>query len=247
MRRRALTRAAAGAILQPGAVRTLVLPDSGSQIHASGTFLLYPVGTPVIQPSVSIAGIVLAAGRSRRMGASKALLPLDGRTFLERVLDALASGGCEPLLVVVGVGEHHARAADLAGARGAEVVVNPDAESEQIDSLRLALARLAPGTEAAMVTPVDIPNVSSALVAALISSFRRTGAPLALPRHDGRHGHPVLFGESLFEELSRSDHEDGARGVVHAHLHRAAFVDVEDPDAFDDVDTPAAYRRLRET
>jgi molybdenum cofactor cytidylyltransferase len=192
---------------------------------------------------VPIAGIVLAAGRSRRMGSPKALLELEGRSFLERLVEALRSGGCEPVLVVVGEGPEHEVAARLADSLGAVVVVNRHADSEQIDSLRLALERLPPGAEGAMVTPVDVPLVDAVVVEGLITTFGAGDALLTLPRAGERHGHPVIFDRALFGELRSSSYPDGARGVVHAHLDRATFLDVDDR-SLSDVDTLEDYRRL---
>lgn len=178
------------------------------------------------------------------MGTSKALLRLHGRTFVERVTQALAAGGCDPVIVVVGEGEQHEQAGALAERLGARLAVNPRPDSEQIDSLRVALEHLPPGARGAMVTPVDVPLVSAALVAALISAFDSGDFPLVLPEREGRHGHPVLFGRDLLPELSSTDLRDGARSVVHAHLPRAGLVSVSDSMVLNDVDTRESYGRL---
>jgi CTP:molybdopterin cytidylyltransferase MocA len=97
---------------------------------------------------------------------------------------------------------------------------------------------------AAVVAPVDVPDVSGALVRALIDAHRRTGAPIALPARGGRHGHPVLFARRVFGELMRPDLPQGARTVIHAHAADLAEVPV---DALPpDLDTPEDYRRWRQ-
>lgn len=180
------------------------------------------------------------------MGQPKALLPLRGRTFVEHVVSALVGGGCGRVLVVVGpvgtpVGERTAAAAVAAGAR---VVHNPHADSEQIDSLRVALRALPPATAAVLSTPVDVPGITAATVAALIGAFRARGAPLVRPVCGPRHGHPVLFSRRLLPELLAEPLPHGARGVVHAHAAEAENVPVPDARVLWDVDTPADYRRL---
>ena len=96
----------------------------------------------------------------------------------------------------------------------------------------------------AVVAPVDVPDVSGALVRALIRAYGRTGAPVALPARDGRHGHPVLFARRVFAELMRPDLPQGARTVIHAHAAQLAEVPV---DALSpDLDTPEEYRRWRQ-
>ena len=193
-----------------------------------------------------ICGIVLAAGRSRRMGEPKALLRAGNESFLERAIRALQDGGCGLVVVVVGpLDQPGARdIAEDAAALDAGIAVNPDPAAEQADSLRIGLFAVPPETEAVVVAPVDVPDVSGALVRAVIEAWRRADAPLAAPAREGRHGHPVLFARRLFGELMRTDLAEGARSVVHAHAHRLAAVPVDALPA--DVDTPEDYRRWRE-
>jgi CTP:molybdopterin cytidylyltransferase MocA len=193
-----------------------------------------------------IAGIVLAAGRSRRMGRPKAFLNLGGRTFLERAVAALQGGGCDPVVVVAGPqGDDAADETALAAARlGATVARNPDAESPQVASLRVGLGALGDEAEAAIVTPVDVPRVDTETVRALAAAFAMDGAPVAQPFDGVRHGHPVLFARGVWPELMADPLPQGARTVIHAHAAARAEVRVRALPA--DVDTPDDYRRLLE-
>jgi len=186
-----------------------------------------------------IAGIVLAAGRSRRMGEPKPFLRLDGATFLERAVDALRRGGCGEVWVIAGADETGARVAEAAAALGARVATS--AEPEQVDSLRIGLHALPDDAEAAAVLPVDVPEVDAATVRAVTEAFLRTRAPVVVPGHEGRHGHPVLFARAAWPEL-HGHLAEGARSVVHAHA--ADRVEVPVPALPDDVDTPDDLRRL---
>lgn len=190
-----------------------------------------------------ICGIVLAAGRSRRMGQPKAFLRAGPVTFLEHAVHVLSRGGCELVVVVTGpLSDDTARqVAEAAAALDTGIAVNPDPDSEQADSLRIALFALPPETEAVVIAPVDVPDVSGALVRAVIDAWRRTGAPVAVPERDGRHGHPVLFDRRVFGELMRRDLPQGARTVVHAHAADLAAVPVN--ALAPDLDTPEDYRR----
>ena len=193
-----------------------------------------------------IAGIVLAAGRSRRMGEPKAFLRLEGRSFLERAVAALREGGCGEGVVVVGppLDEVARRTADAAEALGARVAVNPDPGAEQVDSLRAGLRALGAEVTAAAMLPVDVPEVSPALVRALIAALRAADAPVAVPAREGKHGHPVLFARRVWPELLADPLPEGARTVVHAH--REALAEVPVPTLAADVDTPEDFRRLVE-
>jgi molybdenum cofactor cytidylyltransferase len=193
-----------------------------------------------------VVGLVLAAGRSRRMGSPKALLRLGGASFLERVCAALREGGCDGVVVVAGpTGEAGADAvAAAAVAAGAEVLRNPEAGAEQIDSLRRALRALGDEPAAAVVSPVDVPAAGAAVVAALIDAWRRRDAPIVLPSHGGRDGHPALFARGVWPELLAGPLPEGARTVIHADASRVARVEVGVAAVLHDVDTPDDYRRL---
>ncbi len=193
-----------------------------------------------------IAGIVLAAGRSLRMGEPKAFLRVGGETFLERAVAALRDGGCDPVVVVSGprddpMGRHVAKVAERLGAVAA---VNPRMPSEQVDSLRAGLLALPANAEAAVVLPVDIPLVSAHAVRLIVEAFRARGAPVVRATAEGRHGHPVLFARAVFAELLAGDLPEGARTVIGRHADAVEEVPVAEAGALADVDTPEDYRRL---
>jgi nicotine blue oxidoreductase len=193
-----------------------------------------------------IAGIVLAAGRSRRMGSPKAFLRWGDATFLERAVHALRDGGCGRVLVVAGPADDPVAGEIAAAARalGAGVAVNPDPASEQVDSLRAGLRVVGEddGATAAVILPVDVPGVTADGVRAVIEAFTAAAAPVVQPYDGARHGHPVLFARALWPELLHGDLPQGARTVIHAHASHRAEVRVAAIAA--DVDTPDDYRRL---
>ncbi len=195
-----------------------------------------------------IAGIVLAAGRSRRMGAPKPLLKVEGQSFLSHVVQALREGGCEEIIVVLGPqnDEVASRITSAAQEERARVIVNPLEEAEQVDSLRVGLRALAPDVEAVVVTPVDFPRIEARTVRAQIEAFRQRRAPIVVPTYQGKHGHPTLFAREVFPELFADPLPLGARSVVHAHAADLEEVPVEDAGILFDVDTPADLQRLHE-
>ena len=173
------------------------------------------------------------------MGRPKALLRVNGETFMALTVRALRVGGCEPVLVVVADGEH-ALAAE-AEAAGARVLTNPVPGEGPITSLRLALAALGDSVAGFAYLPVDHPMVRADTVATLLKTARAAGASLTVPTHDGKRGHPAIFGATLFGELADPALEGGARTVVHRHLPRAVLVEVADAGVLTDIDTPEAY------
>jgi molybdenum cofactor cytidylyltransferase len=193
-----------------------------------------------------ISGIVLAGGKSSRMGRPKALLPIGatGETFLERVTRTLAEAGIEDIVVVVGADAAAIRATSR-HVVGVRIVDNPDYERGQLTSL-LAGLRVIDVTraDAVLVTLTDVPLVSVATVRALMTTQLDRGALIVRPVSSGRHGHPVIFGRPLFAELQRADPTLGAKPVVRAHASEMIEVPVDDEGAFTDIDTPDDYERV---
>lgn len=194
-----------------------------------------------------IIGVVLAAGRSRRMGAPKPLLAVDEQeNFLEHVIAALRDGGCHDVCVVVGP-EHDAAAREIGEAvwdAGAHRLINPLTDAQQVDSLRVAIRSLPPEAEALIETPVDFPRIQAATVRRLIDAFGHSRAPVVVPTYGGRRGHPTLFARSMWPELLAEPLPEGARTVVHAHQSDLLEVTVEDAGILLGVDTPEDYTRL---
>ena len=194
-----------------------------------------------------IAGLILAAGRSTRMGRSKALLTCrDGRTFVRALVEALLGGGVSAVLIV-GRPEDRALQAEVEriGSR-VEFVSNSDADAGGQLSSVLAGLRQAdrPGLSAIMVVPVDAPLVTAETVSALGAVFDATSAPIIRGRYQGRNGHPVVFARAVFDDLRRADAAVGAKAVLRAHAAEIVNVDVEDAGVLGDVDTPEDYRKL---
>lgn len=188
---------------------------------------------------VTVAGVVPAAGASRRMGRPKGLLEIGGETFVQRVVRALEGGGCSPVYVVIA--DDDPELADLARRAGATVLANPDPGDGPITSLRLALEAVAADVDAVVYLPLDHALVEASHVSRLIAVAEESGAPLALPVHDEERGHPAFFRRVLFDELLDPGLEGGARTVVHRHLDRARLVRTDDPAVVTDIDTPEAY------
>jgi molybdenum cofactor cytidylyltransferase len=190
------------------------------------------------------AGVIPSAGSSLRMGRPKALLQVAGETFLARTVRVLASGGCDPVLVVVPDGNSQLteRLTDTAERAGGRVLHNADPGEGPITSLRLAIQALGDSVAGLAYLPVDHPMVRPDTVAALLEAARGDdAAALTVPTHRGRRGHPAVFSASLFAELTDPALEGGARAVVHRHLDRARLIEIDDPGVITDIDTPEAY------
>lgn len=194
---------------------------------------------------MSLAGVILAAGRSARMGTPKALLDFRGAPFVVRILEVLAALEVRPRLVVVGPDEAAIRAAVRPHDCG--IVANPDVDGGPIASLRAALHALGPLRPAgAVVWPVDLPHVRLATVERLIDHHRRLRPPAVIPAFAERRGHPVIWDAALFAELLESAlaSTEGARAVLRAHRAAVAAIPVDDPAVIASINTPEDYERL---
>jgi len=192
-----------------------------------------------------IPAIVLAAGRSSRMGRAKATLAVGGGdTFLTRIVRTLLDAGVDDVIVVVGHDAEPIAASFAESGLPARFVVNPQYDRGQLSSLLAGLDVVErPGVSAVLVTLVDVPLVSTATVRAVIDTHRRTSAPVVRPTSGNRHGHPLLIARSLFAALRAADPSTGAKPVVRAHASAAGDVAIDDEGAFTDVDTEDDYRR----
>ena len=190
-----------------------------------------------------IAGIILAAGASSRMGSPKALLDYRGETFIQRLVRVL-SAVCDPVIVVLG---YHADILRPA-ISNATIVVNPAPEHGQLSSLQTALAALPPEADGFLFTPVDSPAVEIATLERLASEFhhRDPATQLVIPRYQGKRGHPVFATRAIANELSALPLIARARDVIHGHVEDTLYIDVSDPRILADIDDREAYRRLSE-
>ena len=194
-----------------------------------------------------VPGIILSAGRSVRMGTSKALLPAGpGRDpFVVRLARTLAAGGVSRVLIVGRADDDALRRIVRIRVPAARFVVNREADrGGQLSSLLAGLEAIdGPDVLGVMMTPVDIPRVTPDTVAALLAGFRRAPGRIIRAVHGGRHGHPVIFPRELFDELRHADRETGAKAVVRAHEARIVDVAVADVGVVEDIDTPEDYAR----
>ncbi len=186
------------------------------------------------------AGVVLAAGASRRMGENKLLFRLDGETLVARAVRRAAEAGLDPVLVVVG--HDAARVERALEGCPCRIVVNAAHASGQDSSFRAGIAAVPPAASAAVVLLADMPHVTAAMIAALLERHRATGAALVVSDYDGVSAPPTLYGRALFSEIVEGS--GCGRDVV--RRHRAEAETVAFPaERLADLDEPSDVDRLR--
>ena len=190
-----------------------------------------------------IAGVILAAGASRRLGRPKQLLPLGGRPLADWPLAALREFGPAQIVLVVG---HEAGAVQAAlDLRGVTVVHNPRYAEGQSTSLQAGLGALDAGIEAAVIVTCDQPLISAAALRELVAAFERTALPLVATDYGDHLGVPLLIARSMWPAALAIRGDQGARALLRDNPDRFAAVRNEAPEAAIDVDTDEHYNEVR--
>ncbi len=193
----------------------------------------------------TVAAVVLAAGRSRRMAPHNKLLVPDrtGKPMIARVVDNVLSSGARPVLVVLG---HQAEAVEqiLAG-KPVRFVHAPDYAEGLSASLKAGIAAVPPESAAAVVCLGDMPLVTGRMIDRLLASYDPTeGRRIVLPTFRGKQGNPMLWDRSFFAEILEIAGDSGARFLVGKHVEQVAEVEMADDAVLRDFDTPESLATL---
>jgi molybdenum cofactor cytidylyltransferase len=193
-----------------------------------------------------VAAIVLAAGRSTRMGPeNKLLAEVGGTAMVRRVVEAALASRAGPVLVVTG----H-RASDLRSTlAGLDVAIinNPDYAAGLSSSLKAGIRAVPVDSAGALVLLGDMPLIRGAHLDRLIGAFASEAPVIVVPTHAGKRGNPVLWPRAYFVEMLQLEGDAGARRLLAAHADHVHEVDLGTEAIFADVDTPEALAELRAT
>ncbi len=189
-----------------------------------------------------VSGLILAAGRSSRMGRDKALLDYRGRTFLNHLV-YLALPRVDAVVAVLG---HNAAgiAKTLPRTPRVRAVVNEEYDRGMLSSLQRGLQELSAGPDWILWMLVDHPAVRGRTLDMLLAAAAATDAPLVIPQVGGERGHPVVLSMAVAEELRALDPGRSPQHVVRSHYPAACFVDISDRAVLLDIDRPGDYRDL---
>src|SRR5258708_1686197 len=190
-----------------------------------------------------VSAILLAAGRSERMGALKPLLPFGEKTVIESCIDYLLEGGIRDIVVVLGY--HAEKIRDQLRSSAVSFAVNSDPASEMNVSISCGVNALSLKAKATVIALVDQPAIPAQVVSALCSEWSE-GARLVVPTWKDRGGHPVLVDLSFREELLNLDPNRGLKKLFDEHRAEVGRVAVDSPYVARDMDTWDDYRALYE-
>jgi molybdenum cofactor cytidylyltransferase len=190
----------------------------------------------------ALAGVVLAAGESRRMGRPKQLLPFGERTILERVVDTLLTAGVGEVVVVLG---HLAdRVRPVLGARPVRAVVNESYRQGMLSSVKCGVRAIGAGYDAVLFALGDQPHIESAVVREVIRAYRAGSAGMVIPRYGAKKGHPIVINLQIYREAILNLPDDGGlNALMQEHADDVCLIDVATEDIIRDIDVPDDYTR----
>jgi molybdenum cofactor cytidylyltransferase len=202
------------------------------------------VPAPAVQRLPNIAAIVLAAGRSTRMGDhNKLLLPLHGVPLISRTVTAVR--GCPATAIIVVTGHDAQSVTKALDGQNVTFVHNPRYGDGMSTSLRAGIAALPSGTDGILVCLGDMPAIRADTIAKLIEAYDPVeNKSIVVPTFQGKRGHPVLFAHFYRDEMLQAEGDGGARALLSAHSDSVYEVETSDAGVLADADTPAAFAAL---
>ncbi|MGH6933002.1 MAG: NTP transferase domain-containing protein [Dongiaceae bacterium] len=202
--------------------------------------------TPRAVATLRIAALVMAAGRSSRMGAANKLLAeVDGTPMVRHAVEAALASSARPVVVVTG----HDQGKVQAALRGCKVtfIHNPDFAAGMSTSLKRGFAALPADIDGAVVCLADMPRVSAGVLDRLIAAFNPLeGRAIGVPVWRGKRGNPVLWARRFFAEMGELEGDVGAKHLIGEHADQVAEVPMSDDAVLTDIDTPEALAALRQ-
>ncbi|MBC8469212.1 MAG: nucleotidyltransferase family protein [Planctomycetes bacterium] len=188
-----------------------------------------------------ICAIVLAAGRSRRMGVQKLLLPFGGKTVIAHIVDQLTASSVDEVHVVVGCqGKQVSR--ELSG-RPVSIVNNSNYKSGMLSSVRCGLHAISQQCRAVLVALGDQPSVTTKLIDKMLQNFASNEKQILVPLYNGKRGHPIMFSATYREEILTYYDAVGLRGLLYAHKDDIFELPVKTFAVLSDMDYPQDYQR----
>jgi molybdenum cofactor cytidylyltransferase len=192
------------------------------------------------------AGIILAAGESKRFGRPKQLLRLKGRYLIEWVLDAALESELSRIILVLGYAHQEIRQALGEKLRNAklQIEVNPHYQKGQSHSLQVGLSRIENTFPAVMFLLADQPLVDAATINCLLDKFWSADKDICVPTFHGKRGNPSIFSQKFYKHIMEIKGDIGARQIIKAHPERVLEIEIKNPLFFLDVDTPEGFEKI---
>ncbi len=188
-----------------------------------------------------ICAIVLAAGRSRRMGAQKLLLPFGSKTVIAHIVDQFTASSVDEVYVVVGC-QGKQVSHELSG-RSVSIVNNSNYKSGMLSSVRCGLHAISQQCRAVLVVLGDQPSVTIKLIDQMLQNFTSTEKQILVPLYNGKRGHPIMFSAAYRKEILTHYDNVGLQGLLYAHKDDIFELSVTASGVLSDMDYPQDYQR----
>jgi molybdenum cofactor cytidylyltransferase len=199
-------------------------------------------GIPGGEMKASLSAIILAAGSSSRMGSPKALLPLGGKTVLERIIRTYGLAGVSDIRVVTGYDREKIQ--PVLERIAAREVYNPAHQDGMYSSVRCGVASCGPEIFGYFIHPVDIPLVEVGTIRLLCESASPAGDRIPCPDYKGQRGHPPLIGAFFRTAITKKNRPSGLKGLLYEYSYAIVPVIVDDPGVLMNMNTPADYEEI---
>jgi molybdenum cofactor cytidylyltransferase len=187
---------------------------------------------------MSISAIILAAGKSVRMGQQKMLMPWGNTTVLGKVIETLRAAGVEDITLVT----NSAIALQITTYK-LPIILNND--GEMLESIQLGLQAQKPSAEATLICLGDQPQVKERSVRVVYKSFSENKSSIVVPSYQMRRGHPWLIARELWQEVLRMRAPESMRDFLNIHKNEIFYVEHNSPDILQDLDTPEDYSKYK--
>ncbi|MEQ8194091.1 MAG: nucleotidyltransferase family protein [Rhodospirillales bacterium] len=193
---------------------------------------------------LTVAAVVLAAGRSARMGeVNKLLIDIDGMAMIRRTVERVSASGAAPIIVVTGHEPDRIRAA-LSGC-DVQFIHNEEFAQGLSTSLKRGLHAVPADAAGAVICLGDMPALSARHIARLIDAFHdHRGEAICVPVHRGRRGNPVLWPRRFFSEMQSLSGDTGAKSLIERNRAHVADVEMADEGVLRDIDTPEDLKKF---
>ncbi len=187
---------------------------------------------------MNISAVILAAGKSVRMGQQKMLLPWGSTTVLGKVIQTLQAVGAGDIVVVT-----NSKIAPQVTSYGVRVTLND--EGEMLESVQVGLQAQKSSAEATLICLGDQPQVEEENVRKVCEGFLQSKSRLVVPSYQMRRGHPWLIARELWDEILRLRQPESMRDFLNAHKGEIHYVECDSPSALQDLDTPSDYLKFK--
>ncbi len=193
-----------------------------------------------------IGAIILAAGRSIRMGKPKLLLPWKETIVLDAVLQLALGAGLDPIVIVTGAFDEPISDWISRYAGKISKVHNPEFENfEMFYSLKMGILSLSDHCDAVMIFLGDQPQVQPQCIGQIIRSFEKNGSPIIIPSYRMRRGHPILVRKDLFQPILDSANDSNLHEFLASFRDKIDYVTVNSNSILEDIDSPEDYERIK--